>query len=226
LVVLLFGPPGSGKGTQAPAIGELLGTPVISTGEMLRREIRAGTRLGQSVRAVLEAGQFVGDTLMNRLLLRRVLRAADCRHGFILDGYPRTVAQAIFLNRLVEKMGLGEPVVLHLLVPEEKIVARLAGRRQCIDCQRVYNTVTQPVPVSGRCACGGQLLIRPDDKPEVVSARLLVHAKQTGPVLDYYRTGVNCFTVLGDRHTDEVFGEIRGILEGYLQPVRQPVRRR
>ncbi|MBY0374883.1 MAG: nucleoside monophosphate kinase [Bryobacteraceae bacterium] len=218
MIVLLFGPPGCGKGTQTPLIQEWLNIPAIATGEMLRQEIRSGTRLGRSVKSLIDSGHFVGDTPMNRMLLRRV-KQPDCAGGFLLDGYPRTVPQAVFLDRLVEKLAMPTPFVIHLEVPAKVILDRLSGRRVCPHCGSVYNIHTNPPTREGYCACGVPLVTRPDDQMEVVRARQVVYHRQTGPVLDYY-SGRNCYTLNGNRDPREVFAEIQGILEAKFVPVR------
>ncbi len=218
MIVLLFGPPGCGKGTQSPRIQQWLGIPLIATGDMLRQEIRSSTRLGRGIDSVLATGGYVGDSQMNRMLLRRT-NQPDCTSGYLVDGYPRTVPQAIFLDRLRGKRGLPTPIVIHLKVDEDMLLTRLSGRRQCGECKRVHNIYTNPPAREGLCDCGVPLEERNDDRPEVVRARLQLYAEQTGPVLDYYR-GEDCFTLDGMRHQDQVFGEIQGILESRLVPVR------
>ena len=224
MIVLLFGPPGCGKGTQSPRIQQWLGIPLIATGDMLRQEIRSRTRLGRGIESLMAAGGYVDDSHMNRLLLRRT-QQPDCHQGFLIDGYPRTVAQAIFLERLREKRALPAPIMIHLRVAEDMLLTRLSGRRQCAGCKRIHNIYTNPPRQEGRCDCGVPLEERNDDRPEVVRARLQLYAEQTNPVLDYYGQQ-NCFTLDGMRHQDDVFGEIQGILESQLVPVRQrqPVR--
>lgn len=219
MIVLLFGPPGCGKGTQSPRIQQWLQIPLIATGDMLRQEIRSRTRLGRGIESLMASGGYVGDSQMNRLLLRRTHRD-DCAQGFLIDGYPRTVAQAIFLERLREKRGLPSPIVIHLKVAEDMLLTRLSGRRQCAQCNRVHNIYTNPPQREGLCDCGVPLEERNDDRPEVVRARLQLYAEQTNPVLDYYAGG-NCFTLDGMRHQDEVFGEIQSILEPQLVRVNR-----
>lgn len=224
MIVLLFGPPGCGKGTQSPRIQQWLGIPLIATGDMLRQEIRSSTHLGRGISSVLSTGGYVGDSQMNRMLLRRT-HQPDCANGYLIDGYPRTVSQAIFLDRLRGKHGLPVPIVIHLKVDEDMLLTRLSGRRQCTQCNRVHNVYTNPPRREGICDCGVPLEIRNDDRPEVVRARLQLYAEQTGPVLDYY-DGANCHTLDGMRHQDEVFGEIQSILESRMVPVRRaPVSR-
>ena len=221
MIVLLFGPPGCGKGTQTPRIRELLGVPSIATGAMLREEIQARTRLGRQVETLLQTGQFVGDTPMNRMVLRR-LSQPDCREGFLVDGYPRTVPQAKFLDKVIEKQGWPAPLIVHLSVPERVLLERVSGRRQCARCERSYNLFTAPPPGPDRCACGTRLFLREDDRADIVRARLRTYTEQTNPVLDYYRNG-HVLTVDGDRDTDYVFAEIREAVEGRM--VRVTVRR-
>lgn len=218
MIVLLFGPPGCGKGTQSPRIQQWLDIPLIATGDMLRQEIRSRTHLGRGIESVLSSGGYVGDSQMNRLLLRRS-HQTDCANGFLIDGYPRTVPQAIFLDRLLEKRGFAAPIVIHLQVAEDTLLMRLSGRRQCVECKRVHNIYTNPPQREGFCDCGVPLEERNDDRPEVVRARLQLYTEQTSPVLDYYR-GENCFTLDGHRHQDEVFGEIQGIIESRMVRVR------
>ncbi|MBY0502827.1 MAG: nucleoside monophosphate kinase [Bryobacteraceae bacterium] len=218
MIVLLFGPPGCGKGTQSPRIQDWLNIPLIATGDMLRQEIRARTRLGRGIDEVLATGGYVGDSQMNRLLLRRTSQP-DCSSGYLIDGYPRTVAQAIFLERLREKRGLPSPIVIHLRVAEDMLLTRLSGRRQCAECKRVHNIYTNPPRREGLCDCGVPLEERNDDRPEVVRARLQLYAEQTNPVLDYYGSR-HCHTLDGMRHPDDVFGEIQSVLEPHLVRVR------
>lgn len=218
MIVLLFGPPGCGKGTQTPRIREFLGVPSIATGAMLRQEIQTGSRLGLQVEALLRSGQFVGDTHMNRMLLRR-LNQADCGHGVLLDGYPRTVPQAQFLDRIIARNGWPAPMIVHLEVPERTLLERVSGRRQCARCHTSYNLFTAPPPQPDVCACGTRLFEREDDRAGIVRARLRAYREQTDPVLTHYRH-VNVVEVDGDRDTDVVFAEIRGTLEDRMAPVR------
>ncbi|HEX5226168.1 MAG TPA: nucleoside monophosphate kinase, partial [Bryobacteraceae bacterium] len=138
MVLLLFGPPGSGKGTQSGRISNWLKIPAISTGDMLREEIKAGTALGNAAQAIMASGGLVGDDLVNRMLAHRV-SAPDSAHGFLLDGYPRTVEQAEYLDSLLRQRHFDTPVVLHLDVPLDALVGRLTSRRQCPKCKRIYN---------------------------------------------------------------------------------------
>src|SRR5580692_5806100 len=150
LVFLLFGPPGSGKGTQAGRISNWLGIPAISTGDMLREEIKAGSALGNAAKSIMASGGLVGDDLVNKMLAHRV-SAPDSAHGFLLDGYPRTVEQAEYLDGLLNERHLPSPIVLHLDVPMDALVGRLTSRRQCPKCKRIYNLLHQPPKVAGVC---------------------------------------------------------------------------
>ena len=208
VVVLLFGPPGSGKGTQAARITGSLGVPAISTGNMLRAEIDADTSLGRKAAAILKRGGLVDDGLVNEMLAARLQRP-DCRDGFLLDGYPRTVAQSRFLDRLLHEQGFPQPVVIHLDVPFHVLVQRLSARRQCGSCGRIYSSGT-------KCEqCGGTLQQRADDRPEVISERLRTYAEQTDPVVEFYLYG-DYHMVNADRPPDEVYKEIEGVLENVL----------
>ena len=158
MIAILFGPPGSGKGTQAFAIAQRLGVPHISTGEMFRAECQAGTPLGRRARAILAQGGLIGDEIVNAMVAGRIERS-DCRGGFLLDGYPRTLAQAKFFSKLLDQRGLREPFVIHIDVPQSELVARLKARWQCPRCLHIYNLRTQPPKVDGICDTDGAKLI-------------------------------------------------------------------
>lgn len=208
MVLLLFGPPGCGKGTQAARITRALGIPSISTGNMLRAEIEAGTMLGREAAAIIKRGGLVGDNLVNEMLAER-LHHPDCCDGFLLDGYPRTLAQARFLDNLLSQRGLGQPVVIHFEVPHHILVTRLSSRRQCPSCGRTYNS-------PGRCEqCGTQLIQRPDDREEVIRERLRTYDEQTNPVVDFYLYG-DYHLIDANRSPDEVFREVEQVLESVL----------
>jgi adenylate kinase len=186
VIILLFGPPGSGKGTQAAWIGRHCGIPSFSTGDMFRAECQAGTELGRLAWSILAGGGLVDDDIVNRMVARRISQP-DCRGGLVLDGYPRTVAQAVFLGDLLKQRGLPEPLVIHLDVPADTVVARLCARRQCPRCQGIYNLLFQPPRTGGQCDQDGATLIqRADDREEVIRQRLAAYADLTGPVLHHY----------------------------------------
>jgi adenylate kinase len=185
--IVLFGSPGSGKGTQAKLLKQRLRVPHISTGDMLRERIAQGTELGLRVAAKMQAGALVLDDVVNEMVANR-LAEPDAANGFILDGYPRTTPQAQFLSDWLDRRGIRE-VVIHLAVDYNSIIARLTGRRQCPRCGTLYNIVSRPPKCEGVCDLDGEkLVIRDDDREEVIRERLNAYDQQTRPVLDYYRT--------------------------------------
>jgi adenylate kinase len=211
--LILFGPPGSGKGTQAKMLTQALGIPHISTGDMLRARIASGDELGQQVAGLMQAGRLVPDEVVNRLVRERI-EAEDCRGGFILDGYPRTIPQAEVLER--ELVGRGfEQVVIHLKVDYTSIIARIAGRRQCSVCGALYSLTTNPPRIAGRCDHdGGLLIVRDDDREEVIRERLEAYERQTRPLLDYFSASAHRFHELdGSQASPQAILErIRGVL--------------
>ena len=189
MVILLFGPPGCGKGTQAAFLVERLHIPSISTGEMFRAECKAGTPLGRRARAILASGGLIGDEIVNEMVAGRISQE-DCRGGFLLDGYPRTAAQAGFFTRLLEQRGIPAPKVIHIDAPACDLVARLTARRQCPTCLHIYNLMSQPPKVEGMCdADGARLVHREDDSETAIRQRLQAYEEQTGPVLEWFGEG-------------------------------------
>ena len=185
--IVFLGPPGSGKGTYAVRVAERLGIPAISTGEILRQAIRAGTPLGREAQAYVEGGKLVPDEVMERVLADR-LAQADCARGFILDGFPRTAAQAGQLDRALAARGAGVTHAVLVEAGEELVLRRLGGRRTCPSCGAVFNLDTLPPRREGICdRCGAALVLRDDDKPDTVRRRLAVHAEQSAPVEAVYR---------------------------------------
>ncbi len=187
--IVLLGPPGSGKGTHGKRISECLGVPVVATGDILRQAIQAGTALGKSAEEHVKSGRLVPDETVLGLIETRLGRQ-DAARGFILDGFPRTVAQAEGLKGLLGERRLDR--VVNLVVPTEVVVNRLKDRWLCSQCGAIYNTSTAPPRVAGICdKCGGALLQRTDDEPETVRRRLEVYARETAPLVAYYeREGV------------------------------------
>lgn len=186
LALLLFGPPGSGKGTQAVLLSKSLKIPHISTGDIFRQNVKEGTELGREVQAIMEAGQLVPDALVNRIVEDRLAKL-DCANGFILDGYPRTVPQAEMLDELLVRLGRGK-VVINLQVDYNIIVARITARRSCPACGAVYNLVSNPPKSDGVCDRDGVALIqREDDKEEVMRKRFEAYDAQTLPVIGFFR---------------------------------------
>jgi adenylate kinase len=218
VAVILFGSPGSGKGTQSKYLVEWLGIPQISTGDMLRDHIRRGTEIGQSIRSLMRSGTLVPDELVNELVRQRIAQP-DCERGFILDGYPRTTAQAKEMMRLLVKAE-AEDVVIHLVVDYNIIISRMNGRRVCPKCGTLYNSVSRPPRVEGICDLDGEkLVVRDDDREEVVRERLTQYDAQTRPVIDYFRdSGARLLEVDASKDRPEVvFGRIREMLEGVLR---------
>jgi len=212
VVLLLFGPPGSGKGTQSRLITNWLAIPAISTGDMLRAEIQAGTALGNAARSVMASGGLVGDDLVNKMLAQRIAQP-DCERGFLLDGYPRTVQQAEYLDDLFDERTLPQPIILHLDVPMDALVGRMTSRRQCPKCGRIYNLLHQPPKKAGFCDDDGTpLATRKDDQEDVVRERIRTYDELTRPVLAYYQDR-NYHQIRGDRSPSYIFEEITGILE-------------
>ncbi|MBM3776007.1 MAG: nucleoside monophosphate kinase [Acidobacteria bacterium] len=184
--VVLFGSPGSGKGTQAKLLTGRLGVPQISTGDMLRARLVSGNSLDLAVRANMQAGALVSDDVVNCMVEER-LAQPDCALGFILDGYPRTADQAHHLSLWCESRGFDE-VVIYLLVDYNKVIARLTGRRQCPRCGTLYNLTTRPPAVDGVCDRDGERLVtREDDQESVIRERLEQYRRQTVPLLEYFR---------------------------------------
>jgi adenylate kinase len=190
-----------------------LGIPAISTGDMLRSEIQAGTELGESVRSIMTSGGLVGDELVNQMLAHRVSQP-DCKNGFLLDGYPRTVDQADYLDRLICQRGLPKPIILHLDVPLDALMGRLTSRRQCPVCGTIYNLLHQPPRKAGLCDNDGTALVTcKDDQDDVVRERLRTYEAQTRPVLAHYQDRAAFYQIRGDRSPQYIFEAITGILE-------------
>jgi adenylate kinase len=183
--IVLFGSPGSGKGTQAKLLTQCLSVPHISTGDMLRHRIRRGAA-GTAMVATMQSGALVSDEVVNRMVEKR-LSEPDAARGFVLDGYPRTMAQADHLHEWLEQRGVRE-VVIYLAVDYNIVIARLTGRRQCPRCGTLYNLATQPPRVDGLCDLDGEkLVIREDDNESVIRERLDAYERQTRPVLEHYK---------------------------------------
>jgi len=180
--IVILGPPGSGKGTYASRLKDLLGIPHISTGDMVREEIRAQTELGKIMKAYSERGELVPDEIIIDMLAKR-LSKSDAQRGFILDGFPRTLKQAEYLEKIS-----GVDLVINLNVPDEIIIQRLSNRLICKRCGAIYNRLTLKPKVDGICdKCGGELYQREDDRPEVIQERLNVYRRDTKPLIEYYR---------------------------------------
>jgi adenylate kinase len=210
IVVILFGPPGSGKGTQGKMIAEEIGIPHIATGDIMRQAISDGTELGLKVKEFVGKGLLVPDEIVIQVIEER-LKKDDAKNGFILDGFPRTIPQAVALDELFQKINIQHYKVIWLDVPDDEIVKRISGRRTCKNCQAVYNIYFNPPKVDGICdVCGGELFIREDDKEEKVKKRLEVFREQTLPLIDYYqKKGKKIIKVNGVGSVDEIKERIK-----------------
>lgn len=212
--IVFLGPPGAGKGTQAKILIERYGIPQISTGDMLREHRAKGTELGKKAQEYMDKGQLVPDEIILGMVKER-LSQADCEKGFILDGFPRTVAQAEALDKLLLDMGKKLDFALALIVPDDLLVERLTGRRTCKNCGMMYHIKYKPSKVEGKCDfCGGELYQRPDDNEETVRNRLKVYHEQTAPLIEYYRNKGILREIDGSKSIEEITQQIISILEG------------
>ncbi|WP_067729256.1 adenylate kinase [Oceanobacillus damuensis] len=210
--LILMGLPGAGKGTQAEKINEKYNIPHISTGDMFRLAIKEGTDLGMKAKEYMDQGELVPDEVTIGIVKER-LSKADCANGFLLDGFPRTIAQAEALQQLLTDLNRSIDHVLHVDVPQEKLVERLTGRRICPTCGTTYHVAYNPPKEEGICDKDGSKLIqRDDDQPETVKKRLSVNIEQAQPLLDFYQDKGYLVKVNGDRDIEEVFQEIQSIL--------------
>jgi adenylate kinase len=218
--VILLGPPGAGKGTQAKEIVGRYGIPQISTGDLLRDHVARETNLGREAKAIMARGELVPDELMYGIVAARLCES-DCRRGFILDGFPRTAAQAGWLDAFLEKEFfekslLCPPVVIQLVVDYTQLLLRLTGRRSCPTCGRLYNIHFQPPRVDELCDVDGtQLMIRNDDRPEVITGRLAAYEKQTAPLVEYFRQQGRLVAVNADQSMAEVTAQIFGVIDSH-----------
>jgi len=212
--IVFLGPPGAGKGTQAKILIERYGIPQISTGDMLREHRAKGTELGKKAQEYMDKGQLVPDEIILGMVKER-LSQPDCQKGFILDGFPRTVAQAEALDKLLSEMGKKLDFALALIVPDDLLVERLTGRRTCKNCGMMYHIKYKPPKVEGKCdVCGGELYQRPDDNEETVRNRLKVYHEQTAPLIEYYKKKGILREIDGSKSIEEITQQIISILEG------------
>jgi adenylate kinase len=185
--VIFLGPPGAGKGTQAQELAKQFGVPHLSTGDMLRENIAQGNDLGKQAKPIMARGELVPDSLIMKMVAARI-EQPDCSFGFVFDGFPRTVAQAQWLNELIRQHGFKQPVVVHFVIDQTLLMKRITGRRMCKKGGEIYNIYERPPKLAEKCdADGGELVQRPDDREEIVGPRLEAYAKMTAPLAEYYR---------------------------------------
>ena len=210
--IVMLGAPGAGKGTQAKMIAEKYSIPHISTGDIFRANIKNGTELGKKAKSFIDKGQLVPDELTLDLIMDR-FKEDDCKNGYVLDGFPRTIPQAEALDKALETAGEKVDFAIDVDVPDENIVKRMGGRRACVNCGATYHIVYSPTKVEGKCdKCGEELIVRDDDKPETVLSRLEVYHNQTQPLIDYYNNQGILKTVDGTVDMKDVFNAIVDIL--------------
>ncbi|MDD6797908.1 MAG: adenylate kinase [Bacteroides sp.] len=210
--IIMLGAPGAGKGTQAKRIAEKYSIPHISTGDIFRANIKNGTELGKKAKTYMDKGELVPDSLVVDLVIDR-FKEADCANGYVLDGFPRTIPQAEALDEALKAIGEKVDYAINVEVPDENIINRMSGRRACVGCGATYHIKYNPTKVEGVCdACGQELILRDDDKPETVKNRLEVYHNQTQPLIDYYSNQGIMKEVDGTVDMDEVFKSIVAIL--------------
>ena len=210
--IIMLGAPGAGKGTQAKQIADKYSIPHISTGDIFRANIRNGTELGKKAKQYMDQGALVPDELTCDLVMDRI-QQDDCKNGFVLDGFPRTIPQAEALDAALGKINEKMDYAIDVDVPDENIVNRMSGRRACLNCGATYHLISIPPKVEGICdRCGSEIVLREDDKPETVQKRLKVYHEQTQPLIDYYKNQGILKSVDGTQPMDEVFKAIVTIL--------------
>ncbi|MDD6038675.1 MAG: adenylate kinase [bacterium] len=210
--IIMLGAPGAGKGTQAKQIADKYSIPHISTGDIFRANIKNGTALGEKAKQYMDQGLLVPDELTCDLVMDRI-QQDDCKNGFVLDGFPRTIPQAQALDAALEKIGQSLDYEIDVDVPDENIVNRMSGRRACLSCGATYHVVSIPTKVEGICdRCGSEVVLRDDDKPETVQKRLTVYHEQTQPLIDYYKKQNILKSVDGTQPMEAVFEAITQIL--------------
>ncbi len=215
--LIFLGPPGAGKGTQAKEVARKYGVPHLSTGDMLREHVSMGTPLGKEAKPIMERGDLVPDSLVLKMIRERIGRP-DCLHGFVFDGFPRTVAQAQYLGVLLRQHGYRPALVIYFAIDPALVLRRITGRRMCKVGGEIYNIYDCPTRVPGRCDNdGGELEQRPDDREEIVGPRLQAYEKQTAPLVAYYRRLGRLHEVDASKSVEEVtkrvFEVVRGVRE-------------
>jgi adenylate kinase len=211
--VIFLGPPGAGKGTQAKSLARRYQAPHLSTGDMLRDHAARGTELGRRAQPIMERGELVPDEIVLGMVEERVSQP-DCANGFVFDGFPRTLAQAEELDQILARKSFGRPLVVHFVVEPDALLRRLTGRRTCRVDGEIYNVYDRPPKVEGRCDHDdGELVQRPDDRPEVISERLAAYDRQTRPLVEYYRRRGSLAEVDGGAEVEAVGRALLRILE-------------
>ncbi|RKO67174.1 adenylate kinase [Desulfofundulus salinus] len=211
--LLIMGPPGAGKGTQAEMLVKELNITHISTGDMFRAAIKEGTEMGKKAKEYMDKGELVPDNVVVGMVRDR-LQKPDCKKGFLLDGFPRTLAQAQALDDTLQTMGIRLDAVINIAVPRDKLMARLTGRRVCRGCGASYHILFNPPQVEGKCnSCGGELYQRSDDNEEAVANRLDVYEAQTQPLIDYYAGKGLLKNINGDQEIKKVLEDILASLK-------------
>lgn len=210
--IIMLGAPGAGKGTQAKMIADKYSVPHVSTGDILRANIKNGTELGKEAKKFMDQGLLVPDELTVKILLDRVAQE-DCKNGYVLDGFPRTIPQAEVLEKALNELGDQIDYAIDVDVPDENIIRRMSGRRACLSCGATYHIEHVPPKTEGICdRCGKELVLRDDDKAETVKNRLDVYHKQTQPLIDFYSERNILKTVDGTQDMNDVFAAIVKIL--------------
>jgi len=212
--VIFLGPPGAGKGTQAKELAKKYGVPHLSTGDMLREHVSQGTPLGLEAKPIMARGDLVPDSLVLKMVRERIERP-DCSHGFVFDGFPRTVAQAQYLGVLLRSHGYRTALVIYFAIDPALVLRRITGRRMCKVGGEIYNVFERPTKVPGRCDNdGGELEQRPDDREEIVGPRLQAYEKQTKPLVAYYRRLGRLHDVDAAKSVDDVTRQVMEIVRG------------
>lgn len=210
--IILLGPPGAGKGTQAKKIEEEFGIPQLATGDIIRLAIKEGTEWGKRAEPFVREGQLVPDEVVIGIVKERLSRD-DVRNGFILDGFPRTLKQAEALEAMLQDLGMAIDVVLYFDIPAEELVRRLSARRVCESCQTPYNLISSPPKNDEVCdRCGGKLVQRSDDTPEVIRKRLAVYEEQTKPLVEFYRRKGLLRVVPSSGTIEEIYAQVKAVL--------------
>tara|TARA_B100000959_G_scaffold262974_1_gene301882 strand:- start:57 stop:698 length:642 start_codon:yes stop_codon:yes gene_type:complete len=206
--IILLGPPGAGKGTQAKMLKERFGIPQVSTGDILRKAAQDNTELGRQARTLMDAGKLVQDDTVIGVIRERIAQE-DCRNGFVLDGFPRTIVQAEKLVDTLKDMDLSIDAVVDFVVDSQALINRLTGRRTCSDCGAMYHETSRPPKVGNVCdVCGASLYQREDDKKETIKKRLEVYQSETAPLKEFYRKQGSLKTIQGRGSAEEVFSRV------------------